>query len=116
MGKGLPGKIPPGKNSATIIKSDGINSATLFHGEGQGLRSALLTEGDTTWGKGVMRVKFAQVHTVPRTASGIQITGRGTGAGLGLEKDVQQNVDVFIQVLGCSCLCRTATYREHSVS
>ena len=33
-----------------------------------------------------------------------------------LEKDVQQNVDVFIQVLGCSCLCLTATYREHSVS
>ena len=48
MGKFLPGKIPPGKNSATIVKSDGKNCATLFHGEGQGLRSALLIEGDTT--------------------------------------------------------------------
>ena len=47
-GKFLPGKIPPGKNSATIVKSDGKNCVTLFHGEGQGLRSALLTEGDTT--------------------------------------------------------------------
>ena len=77
MGKFLPGKIPRGKNSATIVKIDGKNCATLFHGEGQGLRSALLIEG---------------------------------------EKVVQQNVDVFIQVLSCSCLCRTATYREHSVS
>ena len=48
MGKFLRGKIPPGKNSATIVKSDGKNCATLFHGEGQGLRSALLIEGDTT--------------------------------------------------------------------
>ena len=48
MGKFLPGKIPPGKNSATIVKSDGKNCATLFHGEGQGLRLALLIEGDTT--------------------------------------------------------------------
>ena len=48
MGKFLPAKIPPGKNSATIVKSDGKNCATLFHGEGQGLRSALLIEGDTT--------------------------------------------------------------------
>ena len=47
-GKFLPRKIPPGKNSATIVKSDGKNCATLFHGEGQGLRSALLTEGDAT--------------------------------------------------------------------
>ena len=35
-GKFLPGKIPPGKNSATIVKSDAKNCATLFHGEGQG--------------------------------------------------------------------------------
>ena len=42
------GKIFARKNSATIVKSDGKNSATLFHGEGRGLRSALLTEGDTT--------------------------------------------------------------------
>ena len=55
-GKFLPGKIECGKNSATIVKRDGKNCATLFHGEGQGLRSALLTEGDTTCGKGVMRV------------------------------------------------------------
>ena len=48
MGKFLPGRIPPGKNCATIVKSDGKNCATLFHGEGQGLRSALLIEGDTT--------------------------------------------------------------------
>ena len=48
MGKFLPGKILRGKNSATIVKSDGKNCATLFHGEGQGLRSALLIEGDTT--------------------------------------------------------------------
>ena len=48
MGKFLSGKIECGKTSATIVKSDGKNCATLFHGEGQGLRSALLTEGDTT--------------------------------------------------------------------
>ena len=47
-GKFLSGKIECGKNSATIVKSDGENCATLFHGEGQGLRLALLTEGDTT--------------------------------------------------------------------
>ena len=56
MRKFLPGKIPRGKNSATIVKSDGKNCATLLHGAGQGLGSALLFEGDTTGGKAVMRV------------------------------------------------------------
>ena len=33
------------KTSAMILKSDGKNCATLSHGEGQGARWALLTEG-----------------------------------------------------------------------